>query len=158
MNETTAIRRLLDSEEIRRLLLRYATAVDTWNIEMFSECFTEDVHAIYNYNELNGLEQVKRYFIESRFKSVLGVNVLTTRTHFTGNVTFDWDGDMARTQTYLLALNTVDDGRLLMRCNRYFDQIVRRDDRWLIRDRRQVTDWMTEAAVRLDPDNPALRP
>jgi hypothetical protein len=140
------------------VLLRYATAVDTWNIEMLSECFTEDVHAIYNYNELHGLEQVRRYFIDSRFRSALGVNVLTTRTHFTGNVTIDWDGDMARTQTYLLALNTVDDGRLLMRCNRYFDQIVRSDNRWLIRDRRHVTDWMTEATVRLDPDNPASRP
>jgi SnoaL-like domain len=151
------LRRLLDTEAIRRVLLRYATAIDTWNIELFSECFTEDVHAIYNYNDLNGLAELKQYFVDLRFRGPLGANALTTRTHFTGNVNIELDGDQASSETYLLALNTTDDGRLLFRCNRYFDQFIRYEQRWLINDRRHVTDWMTEATVRLDPDNPAKR-
>lgn len=150
-----AIQGLIDREAIRSVLLAYADAIDTWNIDAFPAVFTDDVYAIYNYNELDGIENLKNYFKNLSFRGPLGVNALPTRMHFTGNVTIDLDGDTAQSDTYLLALNSTDDGRMLVRGNRYFDAFVRMPEGWRIRDRRHKTEWMFDSPVRMDPDRPS---
>ena len=57
--------------------------------------------------------------------------------------------------TTMLAPNTTDDGRLQFRCNRYLDEWARTDRGWLITDRHQMTDWMVEVPVMIDPDRRA---
>jgi hypothetical protein len=153
MNEASFdLRQLSDRESIRGVLATYATAVDLWDIEMFSQCFTEDVEAIYNYNPLSGLEAVKRYFTDFGCRNALGVDGLVRRMHFNGNIRIELDGDQARSETYLLALNINGSGVLMTRGNEYFDDWARTSEGWRIRKRRQVTNWMTEAPVKLDPD------
>ena len=78
--------------------------------------------------------------------------MLLTRMHFNGNITFKIDGDTARTETYLLALNSSDSGKMLVRGNKYQDQWVRTEAGWRIKDRRHMTEWMFDAPVQLDPD------
>lgn len=146
------LRQLADRESIRAVLATYATAVDLWDIELFADCFTEDVEAVYNYNPLSGIAAVKGYFNDFGCKHALGVGGLVRRMHFNGNCKIEVDGDRARSELYLLALNITDAGVLMTRGNEYFDEWRRTPDGWRISKRRQVTNWMTEAPVKLDPD------
>ena len=146
------IRALADREAIRDVLNLYSDAVDRWEIDLYDEIFTQDVHSVYNYNELHGIEELKNYFKTLGYRGPLKVNMLLTRMHFNGNITFKFDGDTARTETYLLALNSSDSGKMLVRGNKYQDQWVRTEAGWRIKDRRHMTEWMFDAPVQLDPD------
>jgi len=151
----SALQTLLDKDAIRDVLYRYATAIDTWNMDIFDEVFTKDVTAVYNYNDISGIEALKRYFLDLRFRGPLGVKALPTRMHFTGNITISLSGNEATTDTYLLALNSSDDGRMLVRGNRYFDKFIKLAGSWRIRERRHLTEWMFDSPVKMDPDRAA---
>lgn len=146
------LQQLSDRESIREVLATYATAIDQWDMEMFPQCFTEDVEAIYNYNPLSGLAALKGYFTDFGCKDALGVPGLIRRMHFNGNTKIKVTGDTATSEIYLLALNITEEHVLMTRGNEYFDEWRRTAVGWRICKRRQVTNWMTTAPVKVDPD------
>lgn len=144
--------RLRDLEAIRTVLHRYSDIIDSWDVERLRTCFTDDVTAIYNYNDINGIDNLVGYFKDHHFTGPVGVEKLLGRTHFIGNMDIDLQGNEARSKTYLLALNIAQDSSLHSRCNFYTDNWLRIGDHWRIRERHHVTAWMTKSAVILDPD------
>jgi hypothetical protein len=153
--EDVEVRQLLDRENIRMVLLRYASAVDTPNIQLFDECFAPDVHAEFNVATIDGLEALKSHFqttIDAGDGHEEAHGLIWGRTmHFYGNMVIDVDGDEASSDTYLLTLIVTTKSNVVIRGNRYRDTWVRRDNRWLINSRRQRTNWSIEAPGQLDP-------
>jgi hypothetical protein len=146
------LRELQDREAIRGVLHRYSRIIDAWDIDALRGCFAEDVEAVYNYNEISGIEQLLDYFRSYRFAPAVGVESLSSTSHFIGNMEIDLAGDEARSETYLLALNIAGDGKLHTRCNYYTDEWRRAEAGWLICRRHHKTNWVTVSDVRIDPD------
>lgn len=152
------VRTLLDRETIRIKLHDYSRIIDAWDVEKLRNCFTDDVRATYNYNEIDGIDALVNYFKAYQFAPACQVQKLLARSHFIGNMDIALDGDTATSTTYLLALNIAEDDSLHTRCNYYHDQWVRGvDGDWKIRHRHHVTNWLARSEIEIDPDNHALR-
>ncbi|MGU3498672.1 nuclear transport factor 2 family protein [Mycobacterium sp. C31M] len=149
------VRDLLDRESIRTVLLKYAAAVDTPDIERFDEIFAPEVSAQFNVATVDGLEALKAHFqasIDAGDGQEDSHGLIWGRTmHFYGNMSIDVDGDQASSDTYLLTMIVTTASKAVIRANRYRDTWARRDKGWLITSRRQKTNWAIEADADLDP-------
>lgn len=127
---------LLDREEIRALVSRYAHAVDRRAWDDVAACFTDDATADYGYfagpidDVLTGIRS--------------GVDGFETTMHFVGNHLADVRGDRATAETYALCLHRATRGGAVREVTvalRYLDRFVRTAAGWRIARRDVVVDF-----------------
>jgi hypothetical protein len=160
---TDAVQRLIDKEEIRDVMLRYARGIDRLDIELFRTVFWEDGGF-----EDGIVEGPAREFIPTLIGE--GVrNMFAATQHFISNIRIEFDGaNTAFSECYFLAyhllkpdeatLNAILGQRRMLEmggdysrsyelyvAGRYFDRLEKRADTWRILKRRFVSDWTSSA-------------
>lgn len=139
-----ALRRLLDENEIRAVIARYARTVDHSDWDGLRSCYhpdATDAHGAHNGSIGDFIESSKRF-----------VAKVDSMTHFMGQSSLEVDGDRAWVETYCLCLVRYcasGDGKPAMEriANiRYVDIFERRDGEWKILRRKLV-----HHPSRLDP-------
>lgn len=123
------LERMLAESEIRRVLARYARAIDRVDFELLRTCYHAgaiDEHGWYD----GGVDG----YVEFLSSSLPGS---TATFHMLGNPLIDVHRDTARTETCCLVWNRSDDGDRLVQV-RYCDRFERRDGDWRIAHRRVV--------------------
>ena len=134
-----ALRALLDRAAIQDVLLRYARGVDRRDLDLVASCFTPDASyegALGRHTISEALATLRTALL--RYRSTL---------HFLGNQVIELAGDTACSETYALAYHRLPDERSLVVAVRYLDDLVRRDERWLICGRVARTEWQRYDAL-----------
>lgn len=155
-----ALQRLIDREEIRDLMARYARSVDRADWDAVRGIYHEDAHDDHGdyKGDVDGLIE----FIRERN------GLLSQSVHFLGNCLIEFAGpDVAIVETYFITAHTLGakaqtaygagDGSQpvqLSQFGRYIDRVERRDGPWRIADRIVVF----EATRLLRNDIPPLKP
>jgi hypothetical protein len=147
------VRRLEDLEAIRRLLTRYARALDRSDWERMRACFTADAtddHGPYQ-GSVDALVHGTRELMSGYWGTM----------HVLGQSAIELDGDTAVAETYALSFHRrhcvggagAGDEDTVTGI-RYLDRLVRTDGGWLIAARVTVQEWNTTVAARdwLDSD------
>jgi hypothetical protein len=160
-----ALQRLVDREEIRDVVLRFARAIDRLDIDLGRTVFWED----------GGFEDgIVEGRAEDFMPALLGDTVramFAATQHFISNIRVDFESSsLAFSESYFLAFHLLNPGREaldamlgaarmqelgsdygrayeLMVGGRYFDRFERRGDIWRIKKRRFVCDWTTSQAA-----------
>jgi ketosteroid isomerase-like protein len=127
------LRDLLDRAAVRETILQYATAVDRGDQALLAQCFTEDVHCVFEGEDIGrGVDRIIAYIGSNAARfTIVGF------AHMLSNIAVELDGDRAHAEAYALSylITEVDGGTSLrLRGLRYIDELVRRGDRWLICD------------------------
>jgi uncharacterized protein (TIGR02246 family) len=131
---------LLDRDALRRLVERYATAVDHRDVETAAGCFVPDGRlTVGDEATLEGrpaivaaLARLERYEVTA---------------HVLGHSNHAVDGDRATGESWCRAHHVYDDGgarRDRVMAIRYLDRYVRADGGWRIEHRRLVVDWLED--------------
>ena len=131
---------LLDRDALRRLVERYATAVDHRDVEAAAGCFVPEGRlTVGDEATLEGraaivavLARLERYEVTA---------------HVLGHSDHAVEGDRARGESWCRAHHVYDDGgarRDRVMAIRYLDRYVRTDGGWRIADRRLVVDWLED--------------
>ena len=134
---------LLDRDALRRLVERYATAVDHRDVEAAAGCFVPEGRlTVGDEATLEGraaivavLARLERYEVTA---------------HVLGHSDHAVEGDRARGESWCRAHHVYDDGgarRDRVMAIRYLDRYVRTDGGWRIADRRLVVDWLEDRPV-----------
>jgi hypothetical protein len=158
---TENMQRLLDKEEIRDVLLRYARGADRLDIDMFASVFWED-----GGYEDSIVEGCARDFVPSLIGETVR-NMFAVTQHFITNTRVDFDGPLvALTESYFLAFHllkpdkhwldvVLGERRMhelggdysrsyeLIVAGRYLDRFEKRGALWRIKKRRFICDWTT---------------
>jgi len=121
-----------DIEAIQDLLVRYATAIDTRDWELFRTCFSED--AVTDYGDVGSWTDVEGItaFMEKAHEPFGDTN------HMLSNFVVEVDGDRAQATSYVhvvLALKGSVAG-WVDSVGRYGDTLVRTPGGWRIAERR----------------------
>jgi uncharacterized protein (TIGR02246 family) len=146
------MRALADQRALERLTEEYAHATDRREPDRAASLFTDDGLFTLFMDGADG-EPTAHYRGRAAItEAVASVSRYDATTHFLGQRSFEVDGDQARGETYCLAYHVRK--KLGLQVNvvlaiRYLDQCVRRDGRWLLRERRLVTDWTQRSEHRL---------
>ena len=132
---------LLEKAEIRETLLRYAAGIDRRDWDLMLSCFTDDVWAIFQGNDLGrGRDKILAYIntAASGFRIVSSIHMLA-------NMYIELDGAGATAETYGIGYLVFDTGTgptLRTRHLRYIDELVRDEGgSWLIAKRVLTNDW-----------------
>jgi uncharacterized protein (TIGR02246 family) len=131
---------LLDRDALRRLVERYATAVDHRDVDAAAACFVPDGRlTVGDGDPLEGraaivgaLARLERYEVTA---------------HLLGHSNHSVEGDHATGESWCRAHHVYEeDGvrRDWVMAIRYLDRYLRRDDGWRIEDRRLVVDWLED--------------
>jgi ketosteroid isomerase-like protein len=137
------VRDLLDRDALRRLVERYATAVDHRDVEAAASCFLPGGRLTV------GTEPP----IEGRAAIVGALGRLAryeVTAHLLGHSNHVVDGDRATGESWCRAHHLYDDGgtrRDWVMEIRYLDRYVREDEGWKIEDRHLVVDWLEDRPV-----------
>src|SRR3954453_20167282 len=121
--------RLLAESEIRRVLARYARAIDRMDFELLRECYHADAIDELGWYD-GGVDGFVEFLRESLPRS-------DATFHMLGNPLIEVDGDMARTETYCLVWNRSPAGDRFIQV-RYCDRFEVRESMWRIAHRRTV--------------------
>ena len=135
---------LIDKDEIRDVLMRYARGVDRGEADIVASCYHPDAIDDHGGIQLTGTEAGPR-FTATRKPSTQG----QLMQHFMGNISIDVDGDTAYTETYCIAfLHPERDAaeHTVWRGLRYLDRFEKRNGAWKVAYRVVVDDW-----DRMDP-------
>jgi ketosteroid isomerase-like protein len=122
------LHRLVAESDIRRVLARYARAIDRVDFELLRSCYHPDAideHGWYD----GGVDGYVEFLKGSLARS-------DATFHMLGNPLIDVDGDVARTETYCLVWNRSAAGDRIVQV-RYCDRFERRED-WRIAHRLAV--------------------
>jgi hypothetical protein len=132
---------LLEKAAIRETLLRYAAGIDRRDWDLMLSCFTDDVWAIFQGNDLGrGRDKILAYInsAASGFRIVSSIHMLA-------NMYVELGGARATAETYGIGYLVFDSGTgptLRTRHLHYIDDLVRSDDgAWLITKRILTNDW-----------------
>ena len=123
-----------DRDQIRDLLVRYATAIDTRNWTLFRTCFTEDASTDYgrigSWSDVDGIA----HFMEAAHVDFGNTN------HMLSNFVIDVDGDRARatSSVHVVLAYARDPRRWVESVGRYEDRLVRTPAGWQIAERRTI--------------------
>jgi uncharacterized protein (TIGR02246 family) len=132
---------LLDRDALRRLVERYATAVDHRDLEAAAGCFLPDGRltvgegaALEGRDAIVGaLGRLERYAVTA---------------HLLGHSNHAVDGDRATGESWCRAHHVYDDEggtrRDWVMAIRYLDRYVRSEEGWMIEDRHLVVDWLED--------------
>lgn len=153
MTDMPDLRSLADHLEIRDVLTRYATALDSGEWELLSDVFTAD--GVAEFGDLGGRHEGVGA-IAAFVRSVL--EGLDASQHLIGNESVLLDGDRAKARCYFQAQHFVvsaNGGNCYLVGGTYEDELVRTPAGWRISLRRLVPTWfdgnagvVAEAAAR----------
>ncbi len=137
MTDTEALQGLADRQAITDLLYRYCRSMDRIDAELGYSIWHEDATADYEgYYQGSG-----RGFIDAACATHRRA---VAHSHQISNIIIELDGDRAGSETYAtgtLRLMKRDQLRQLTMWVRYIDQWSRRNGRWGIDKRTQITDF-----------------
>jgi len=145
MADDSALRALLDREEIRDVLFRYCRAVDRRDLELFRSVYHPDAVHEHGSHAQKGQDFAK-LVVDSMVR-------FAATTHFLTNHRIDLRGDVAHVESYCLACHREerdDEKTDLVMALRYIDRFERRDGVWRIAHRLAVHDWSREDPVARD--------
>ncbi len=138
----SALRMLLDKQEIHETLMRYCRGIDRRDEELLRSVYHPD--AVDNHGQQNGKAED---FIAWAMKAL---NRDERTSHFIANELIDVRGDIAYSESYFLGVHRrkEKDGTIidLTFAGRYIDRFERREGAWKIAHRQVVIDWN-----RIDP-------
>ncbi|HEV7679878.1 MAG TPA: nuclear transport factor 2 family protein [Candidatus Dormibacteraeota bacterium] len=124
---------LLDRAAVREAVVRVATAIDRHDNELLARCFTEDVHCVFQGEDVGpGVDRVIAYMTTNAAPLVI-----VDFAHMLSNIAVELDGDVAHAEADALSYLITDTGagtQIRLRGLRYVDQLVRTRDGWRIRD------------------------
>jgi hypothetical protein len=131
---------LLDEWACVQVVNRYATAVDTVDIELLRSCFFEDVEAVY-------MGRVIEPGIQSIVDMILRLSRMRFTVHNLGPVHATATGSTARARSgcLVLAVSEGETPRGVIRGVKYEFELARRDDEWRITRLRHDVLWATAA-------------
>ena len=120
---------LEDKDQIRDLFSRYCVYVDSGQAEAYVGLFTED--AIVDLGRIGRFEGRPALLeLQKRKGGKTG-----PMRHFITNSLITVEGDTAHATSYVLVVNTAGEAPVAVMAGHYFDQLVRQEGRWLIRQR-----------------------
>ena len=128
---------LLDERDIRDVLVKYCRGVDRCDEALLASCFHPD--AVDDHGNWIGVGREVAATIIERVRPGKG-----SAMHFLGNVRVEVDGDVAFTESYVLAFRTMERGSrgyTRTRAVRFVDRFERRAGEWRIAERVVVDDW-----------------
>ena len=129
--------RRADREAIEETLYRYASTIDAGELEHLRALLTDDARARYGARDwLEGADAVVE-FIRDKGADIGWQHHLLSIYHV------DIDGDVATALTYHTSYQIMRDRpeEAAMIVARYHDRLVRRDGRWLIREKQMEIGW-----------------
>lgn len=149
MSDDRRTRELLEIVAVRETLLRYARGIDRRDWDVLLSVFTDDVHAVFQGNDLGRDKQA----IVDYITSAASVYEILSSVHAFDNMHIDIDGDHATAEStgvgYMTYRAEGSSAVLRMRNLRYVDRLVRQaDGRWLISERILTNDWEVELPAR----------
>jgi ketosteroid isomerase-like protein len=128
---------LLDERDIRDVLLRYCRGVDRCDRDLIASCYHPDA-----------VDDHGTWFVNGPDVPQLVINAIQPGTavamHFVGNMHIEVQGDIAYTESYLLAFRSFDrdaQNYHRTRAARFVDKFTRREGVWRIQERVVVDDW-----------------
>jgi hypothetical protein len=130
------IQRVIDESKIRYLLNSYPRAVDRMDFDLMRSLFHPD--AVDEHGAFNGPAAEFVDYMEKTYPAG------TYFTHHNGTQLIDIDGDVARCETYCIALGRLGQpgeegyGSEFFNRVRYLDRVERRDGIWKIAHRRVI--------------------
>jgi ketosteroid isomerase-like protein len=127
---------LLAKQEIREVILRFCRGIDRRDVELIESAFHPDA------TDNHGPFQGRAADFSAWAMGVLEKQVLTM--HLVANQLIELDGDIAWSESYLLALHRTkrgDETHDWFLGARYVDRFERRGDVWKIAHRTTVHDW-----------------
>jgi hypothetical protein len=149
-DDASAIRRLLDYEDIRRALALYVVAIDSRDFALFDQCFTPDAPI-----NLAGMPPMTP---ESyRTLAEQGLAALDGTQHHLGLPLIQLDGDRAHARTYFMAQhvkNALAPAAHLMIGGWYTDALLRTEQGWRISERTGTAIWYDGNPIVLGYDFP----
>ncbi|MCH7627804.1 nuclear transport factor 2 family protein [Novosphingobium sp.] len=140
----TALHDALARAEIHDLCMAYGRGVDRADEALLRSIFSEDSVVISGVINGSGAEFAEKIcaFVQTQLDMCF---------HSVANEWVEVSGDNAVGEHYALA-HMVLDGQDVMTGGRYLDRYVKRDGKWLIRNRTFVTDWNTSHKSSLQRD------
>jgi ketosteroid isomerase-like protein len=138
---------LLEKSAIRETLLRYAAGIDRRDWDLMLSCFTDDVVANFQGNDLGrGKDRILAYITQLAAGFTIHSSI-----HMLANMYIELHGDRATAVTYGIGYLVFDAGegpRLRTRHLHYADDLVRTSDgSWLIAQRTLTNEWERFTAV-----------
>lgn len=134
-----------DRLAIRELVDAYAYYADRRDAAAQMALFTEDTELVVFADSQNS-EPTQRLRGRAALAPVFDeLNTYRATMHFNGQSSARLDGDRASAVTYCLVHELKVDGtarNLIIAAMRYLDSLVKRDGRWLIRQRQVMVDWI----------------
>lgn len=159
------LRALLDKQEIREVILRYARGIDRLDWGLVASCFTDDgeVDASWFVQDAQQVYEARRLGTDTAHLGTWA----DLSSHYVANCLIEVDADAARSETYCIAFHRtrrpnaeipvpIDDPDDVGRDGaerditlglRYVDRFERRDGAWRIRHRAFLWDWSRVDAV-----------
>jgi hypothetical protein len=132
---------MADREAIRQCLYRFCRGVDRVDVDLIRSAFWPDATAEYGNFDAESADD----FIA---KSVAVLQTLDMASHDLGNILIDVDGNEARVESYVRAIQRIPKtggGKYdYVSASRYLDRMERREDKWRIKHRSIVRDWFRE--------------
>ena len=128
---------LLDERDIRDVLLRYCRGVDRCDRELIASCYHPDAVDDHGNWQATGASAPQLIFD-------LVKPGPDAAMHFVGNVRIELEGDIAFTESYVLAFRAFRrDERPYTRTRavRFIDRFTRREGEWRISERVVADDW-----------------
>jgi hypothetical protein len=135
--ETDAVARLLDYQEIQRVLGLYVIAVDTRDLSLFDQCFVPEAEII-----LGGVGELTPASYRKMAGPALGQ--LSATQHHLGLPVIQLDGDLAHARCYFMAQHVRNDlapEPFLLIGGWYTDDLVRTEQGWRITRRVGAAVW-----------------
>lgn len=148
MNDTaSAVRTLLDRQEILDCIHRYCRGVDRLDAALLASAYHSD--AIDDHGIFQGpVADFIAWAFDGHRRNHHG------HQHYVTNHTCELDGDQAHAETYFVMVGRNIDGTpLTLHGGRYLDRFERRDGRWAIAYRASLLEWVGGLA---DPELPAV--
>jgi SnoaL-like domain len=133
-----------DRLAIRQLIEAYAHCADRRDAKGQMALFTPDTHFIVFMDAKSSQPAMDLHRREDLAPVFADLNKYEATTHFLGQSTIVLDKDQATGETYCLAHHiSVSDGKrsIFVASLRYYDVLVRTDERWLFGERKLIVDW-----------------
>ena len=137
LSQDDSVSRILDFQEIQRVLAIYVVALDSRALSLFDQCFTPDAEIVLAGVGTMTPESYKRIADE-------GLGALDCTQHHLGLPIIDIDGDRAHARCYFMAQHARNDlapQALLMIGGWYTDDLVRTTGGWRIARRVGTALW-----------------
>jgi hypothetical protein len=138
---SAAVQRLIDLQEIRDCLNRYARGLDRHDEELLASAYHPD--ALDHHGPFVG--DIASFV---QWANELHESAWAAHSHYMVNNDVEFDGDVAHSEAYVLfVLRRKDGERLDFGGGRYLDRFERRDGEWRIAQRQLVVDWFGETSA-----------